>query len=62
MASHLQLPVIPIRLTGLDLLWHRTARRPHRGTAEVSFGPAVRWTGESYSALGQKLEDIIRNL
>ncbi len=61
-ASRLQLPLIPIRLRGLHRVLHRTATWPHPGPVEVNFGPPVTRKGETYPALAQKLEEVIRNL
>ena len=35
-ASRLQVPVVPIRLEGLDKVWHRTAKFPWPGRVEAS--------------------------
>ena len=61
-ASRLQLPVVPIRLRGLDRIWHRTARGPRTGSVEVNIGSPLALKGESYPALALKVEEAIRNL
>jgi len=61
-ASCLQLPVVPIRLRGLNRVLHRTARWPRPGPVEVNIGTPVSLKGESYPALALKLEEVIRNL
>jgi long-chain acyl-CoA synthetase len=61
-ASRLQLTVVPIRLRGLDRVWHRTAKWPRPGPVEVTIGAPVSLKGESYPALARKLEDVIRTL
>jgi len=61
-ASRLQLPVVPIRLEGLDKVWHRTAKLPRPGRVQVTIGAPVRLDGESYAALALQLERIIGEL
>jgi long-chain acyl-CoA synthetase len=61
-ASRLRLPVVPIRLRGVDRVWHRTARWPRPGRVQVSIGAPLSLTGEAYPALAQKLEEVIRKL
>jgi long-chain acyl-CoA synthetase len=61
-ADRLQLPVIPIRLRGVERVWHRTATLPRPGRVDVRVGAPVSLEGESYPALALKLEEIIRAL
>jgi long-chain acyl-CoA synthetase len=60
-ASRLQLSVVPIRLRGLDEVMPRTGGWPHPGPVEVNIGIPISLKGESYPALAQKLEEVIRN-
>lgn len=61
-ASRVKLPVVPIRLRGVDRVWARTAKGPRPGRVEVHIGAPITLEGESYSGLAQKLEDVIRVL
>ncbi len=61
-ASRMHVPVVPIRLSGLDRILHRTARWPHRGPAEIRIGPPLFLQGESYAALARQVEDAVRAL
>lgn len=61
-ASRLRLPVIPIRLAGVDRVLHRTATWPHPGPVEVRIGAPILLTGESYPALARLVEDAVRAL
>ncbi|HUA17528.1 MAG TPA: AMP-binding protein [Bryobacteraceae bacterium] len=61
-ASRLQLPVVPIRLEGLDKVWHRTAKLPSPGRVQVRIGAPIQLQGDSYAALARELEQIIRGL
>lgn len=62
MASKLQLPVIPVRLEGLDRVLHHTWRWPRRGPVRVSFGPVLEIEGDDYSALASLVEEAVRAL
>ena len=61
-ASRLDLPVVPIRLKGVDRVWHRTKLFPRPGRVEVSIGAPLSLQGESYPDLARKLEEVIRKL
>lgn len=61
-ASRLSLPVVPIRLRGVDRILPRHATVPHPGRVEVSIGPAISLQGDSWSALAQKVEKAVREL
>jgi long-chain acyl-CoA synthetase len=61
-ASRLDLPVVPIRIEGLDKVLHSTMRWPRRGPVRIAFGPPMRLTGEDYPALAKKVEDTVRSL
>lgn len=61
-ASRLRLPVIPVRLRGLDKILHRDARTIHPGPASVTFGPALHLVGDDYHALGGRIERAVRGL
>ena len=61
-ASRMELPVVPIRLIGLDEVWHRDSARLHRGRVDVRIGKPLRLTGDSYQTLAKQVEDAVRNL
>jgi long-chain acyl-CoA synthetase len=62
MASHLRLPVVPVRLKGLERVLHRSAKWAHPGPVEVKFGEPMLLQGESHAALAQQVEDAVRGL
>ena len=62
MASKLRMPVVPIRLDGLDRVLHHTWRWPRRGTVRVSFGPPLELEGDDYAALACRVEHAVRAL
>ena len=61
-ASHLRIPVVPVRLRGCDRVLPRNARWPHSGRVEVSFGAPILPQGESYPELARRVEKAVREL
>jgi long-chain acyl-CoA synthetase len=61
-AARLHLPVVPIRLRGVDQVLGRTARWLHPGPVKVNIGAPIHARGESYAALAQRVEDAVRAL
>jgi long-chain acyl-CoA synthetase len=62
MASKLRMPVVPIRLEGLDRVLHHTWRWPRCGTVRVSFGRPLELEGDDYAALASRVERAVRAL
>ena len=62
LASRLRIPVVPVRLEGLERILHKTAKFPTPGKARVKFGPPIRLEGDDYAALAKKIENAISNL
>ena len=60
MASKLDLPVVPVRLDGLDRVLHKDMRWPVRGPVTVTFGAPLRLSGDDYTALAGRVEDAVR--
>jgi long-chain acyl-CoA synthetase len=61
-ASRLAVPVVPVRLRGLEKVLHRKARWPRPGRVELRFGPALHLKEEGYTALAQRVEEAVRAL
>jgi long-chain acyl-CoA synthetase len=61
-ASRLEVPVIPVRLEGLERILHQKARFPTRGIARVAFGPPMSLRGGDYAALAREIEEAVRKL
>jgi long-chain acyl-CoA synthetase len=61
-ASRLDAPVVPVRITGLNNVlrvgWHMA--RPGRVT--VKFGAPMHLTGDDYEALAKRVEEAVRKL
>ncbi len=60
--SRLQVPIVPVRLEGLDRVLHQKARMATPGPARVAFGPALRLEGDDYPALAARVEEAVRTL
>ena len=53
-ASRLHLPVVPVRLDGVDRVLHPSWKMARPGPCSVTFGAPVRLTGDDYAALATK--------
>jgi len=63
LARELQVPIVPIRLRGVDKVLHRNARWPHPGRVEVAFGsPLIKFEGEDYIELAKRVESAVKAL
>jgi long-chain acyl-CoA synthetase len=62
LASRLHLPVIPVRIEGLERVLHKSAKFPVPGRARVKFGPPLRIEGGDYAALAKQIEEAVRAL
>jgi long-chain acyl-CoA synthetase len=61
-ASRLQVPVVPVRLEGVDRVLHTTWRMARPGRCSVTFGPPLRLSGDDYAALAREVEEAVRRL
>jgi 1-acyl-sn-glycerol-3-phosphate acyltransferase len=61
-ASRLDVPVVPVRLEGVDRVLHRTWHMARPGHVHVTFGPPMRLVGGDYEALAKQVEDAVRAL
>jgi long-chain acyl-CoA synthetase len=61
-ASKLGIPVVPIRIRGLDRVLHPTWKMARPGRVDVAVGPALRLAGDDYRALAKQVEDAVRKL
>jgi long-chain acyl-CoA synthetase len=59
MASRLAVPVVPVRIDGLDKVLHLKARMARPGRVRVAFGAALRLEGEDYAALASRVEEAV---
>ncbi|HET7698726.1 MAG TPA: AMP-binding protein [Vicinamibacterales bacterium] len=61
-ASRIGVPVVPVRLDGLDQVLPRHARFPAVARARCAFGPPIVLTGNDYAALAARVEAAVRAL
>jgi long-chain acyl-CoA synthetase len=62
LASRLNLTVVPVRLTNLEKVLHKTARFPTPGRACVAFGKPLKLTGDDYAQLTQQIQQAVADL
>jgi long-chain acyl-CoA synthetase len=61
-ASRLGVPVVPVRIDGLEHVLHHTWRMARPGRVRVAFGAPLILSGEDYEALAKQVEDAVRAL
>src|SRR5262249_25883155 len=58
-ASRLSVPVIPVKVSGLDRILAPTARWPTKGPATCAFGASMLLTGNDYGALATRVREAV---
>ena len=61
-ASKLRVPVVPIRIDGIDKILHQSWRMARPGKARVSFGTPLHLDGSNYDLHAKQVEDAVRAL
>ncbi len=61
-ASRLNVPVVPIRIEGLDRVLHHTWRMARPGRIRIAFGAPLHLSGDDYEALAKQVEEAVRAL
>jgi long-chain acyl-CoA synthetase len=61
-ASRLDIPVVPVRLDGVDRVLHPSWKFPRHGGVHVAFGEPMRLRGDDYAALAEQVERAVRGL
>src|SRR5262249_23421934 len=61
-ASRLGVPVVPVRVRGLQGVLPSHARWPTVGRASCAFGPAISLTGNDYAALAEQVRRAVDSL
>ena len=61
-ASRLQIPVVPVRMEGVDRVLHTTWKMARPGRCSVTFGAPMRLNGDDYAALARQVEEAVRRL
>jgi long-chain acyl-CoA synthetase len=62
MAARLRLPVVPIRVSGLEQVLHRGEALPHHGPVHVSFGSSILLKGDDYAGMASQIREAILKL
>ena len=60
-ASRLGVPVVPVRIEGLDKVLHHTWRMARPGRVRVAFGAPLRLIGDDYEALAKQVESVVED-
>jgi long-chain acyl-CoA synthetase len=60
--SRLGLPVVPVRLDGVDRVLHKSWHMARRGPVRVRFGPPITLRGDDYAMLAKMVEEAVRSL
>jgi long-chain acyl-CoA synthetase len=61
-ASRLDVPVVPVRLEGLDHILHHSSWFPRIGRARCAFGAPMSLQGNDYAELAARVEAAVRAL
>jgi long-chain acyl-CoA synthetase len=61
-ASRLDVPVVPVRLEGVERVLHRTWHMARPGRVRVIFGEPMRLAGPDYEGLARQVERAVRAL
>ncbi len=61
-ASRLNVPVVPVRLDGVDKVLHHTWKMARPGRVRVAFGAPLHLSGDDYEALAHQVEAAVRAL
>ena len=61
-ASRLGVPVVPVRIEGLERVLHHTWRMARPGRVRVAFGAPLELTGDDYEGLARRVEDAVKTL
>ena len=61
-AAKLGIPVVPIRVEGLDRVLHQSWKMARMGRVRIAFGAPLHLTGTDYLAMAKQVEDAVRAL
>jgi long-chain acyl-CoA synthetase len=57
--SRLGVPIVPVRIEGLEKVLHQKMKMARPGPVRVAFGAPMRLTGENYEALARDVRDAV---
>jgi 1-acyl-sn-glycerol-3-phosphate acyltransferase len=61
-ASKLDVPIVPVRIEGLDNVLHQTWKMARPGRVRVAFGPPLHFSGDNYLEQAREVEEAVRKL
>jgi long-chain acyl-CoA synthetase len=61
-ASKLGIPVVPIRIRGLERVLHKSWKMARPGRVSIAFGAPIQLSGSDYGALAKQVEEAVRKL
>jgi long-chain acyl-CoA synthetase len=62
MGARLSVPVVPVRLEGVDRVLHRSWHMARPGPVRVAFGRPLKLEGDDFAGLAARVEEAVRNL
>ncbi len=62
LASRLQVPVVPVRIDGIDRVLPVGARWARPGPVRVAFGAPLRFAGDDFDVIARRIEEAVNNL
>ena len=60
--ARLDVPVVPVRIEGLDRVLHHRWKMAKPGPVRVAFGAPMRLTGDNFAELARRVENAVRGL
>ncbi len=60
--SRLSLPIVPVRLEGVDRVLHTSWKMAKPGPVSVTFGAPIHLSGDNYADLAKQVEQAVRDL
>jgi long-chain acyl-CoA synthetase len=61
-AARLKVPIVPVRLEGVDRVLHRTWHMARPGRVRVTFGKPLTLAGDDFEALARRVEEAVVDL
>jgi 1-acyl-sn-glycerol-3-phosphate acyltransferase len=61
-ASKLEIPVIPIRIEGMNHVLNPARKMARMASVKITFGPPIHLTGTDYLSQARKIESAVRTL
>ena len=61
-ASKLGIPVVPVRIQGMDHVLHKSWKMARPARVDITFGAALKLEGSDYQVLAKRVEEAVRAL